>query len=250
MAAAPPNPPKTSLELLAQFGMEDLVQVEPEKRPSCTGPRPTATSPLSLRSGGQRSTRQVRGGTNWTNRDRAYSRGPRTDNYGNPHPSDHAIKKLGYKVMHHVDGMHNCRTRKTDRPYAKLGRQRPGYQPRRELSCRLDSPEAVVRREMQQALDDGECCPALPARLQVYVDIMDRLVPQQQANLRCRTWLTQNRWAKKRLEIHQQWAMEIRRRLAAPPQRSAEMFPSLSPSYIAQLHQSPASAPAFRSDAQ
>ena len=126
--------------------------------------------------------------------------------------------------VHHIDGQHNSRTRLTNRPYAKLGRQRPAYQPKGERSKRLDSPEAVVRNEMTNALtrldvseirDDA----ALPDRLKFYISNMDAMVHSQEQDLRCKTWITPNRWRKKREKIQQQWDLEIRRLASARPTR-------------------------------
>lgn len=207
--------------IVQQYSLEDLLDVGPVRRPACTGKRPAPTSPLSLRQE-HKSMRITLGGTNWTNRDKAYSAGPRMDNFGNPHPSDVVIQKLGYTVMHHIDGQHNSRTRLTSRPYAKLGRQRPAYQPRGERSWRLDSPEAVVRNEMTNALTCLDVCEiredaALPARLKFYIANMDAMVHTQKQDLRCKTWITPNRWRKKRQKIQQQWDLEIRRLTGARP---------------------------------
>ena len=212
--------PKMSADQIRHmFRIQDLMDLEPVKRPSCTGPRPTPSSPLSLRtlkdaSGLATSTRKL--SPNWSaggQADKAYSRGPRTDNFGNPHPSDQAISQLGYVVMHHVDGVHNSRTRKTDRPYANPGRQRPAYQPLADTYLRLDSPEAVIRREMHGALQRGEVASdRLPPWLQRYVDLMDRLVSEQHKSVQCKTWVSPNRWKTKRLKIQEQWRMEVGRR--------------------------------------
>ena len=213
--------------IVEQFSLEDLMGVRPVRRPACTGKRPAPTSPLSLRQP-RKSVRVTLGGTNWANREKAYSKGPRLDNFGNPHPSDAAIAALGYTVMHHIDGMHNCRTRLTDRPYAKLGRQRPAYQPPGERSHRLDSPEAVIRKEMQAALSAAQAPSegALPARLRAYVEVMDRMVAAQKGDLRCKTWITPNRWRSKRRKIQHQWALEVRRRREAEGARSYHGSPA------------------------
>ena len=230
-----------SASIVREFSLEDLLDVGPVRRPSCTGKRPPPTSPLSLRRP-HKSIRITLGGTNWTNRDKAYAAGPRMDNFGNPHPSDVVIQKLGYTVMHHIDGQHNCRTRLTSRPYAKLGRQRPAYQPRGERAKRLDSPEAVVRHEMQSALtqlDVGKLGTReheieLPERLRFYIREMDSLVCTQKKDVCCRTWITPNRWLKKRQNIRQQWGLEIRRLVAGPQQPAAPSAGSTPPARSAR----------------
>ena len=198
------------------FSLDDLLEVGPTKRPSCSRKRKMPSSPMSLRDK-NRSTRTTVGGTNWTTREGAYAAGPRRDNFGNAHPCDTAIGNLGYVVVHHIDGRHNSRTRLTNRPFAKLGRMRPSYQPSGERSRRLDSPDAVVREEMRQALDAGmwRSCGDLPPRLQSYVNTLDTLVQQQKEDTRCKDWLTPNRWMKKRQAIYAQWEKESNRRMHA-----------------------------------
>jgi hypothetical protein len=197
----------TSVE---DFSLDDLLEVGPVKRPSCSHKRKAPSSPLSLQDTG-RSTRTTVGGSNWATREGAHAVGPRRDNFGNAHPCDTAIGSLGYVVVHHIDGRHNSRTRLTDRPFAKLGRMRPSYQPHNQRSKRLDSPEAVVREEMRQALTAGRWRNGmLPPRLQQYVNMLDVLVQQQKEDIRCKNWLTPNRWQKKRLAIHLQWEKETK----------------------------------------